>query len=104
LSAADPLGIVREILKNPGGMFVVRHAEKRKKQRPARQTRFKRSEASDLDIRRVLERGAITEGPYIAAKSGWWRMNITGRVAGEEMTFPVEIEWCERVIVITILN
>ena len=104
LGAADALGVIREILKKPDGMFIIPHGSKRRTQRPVRQTRTQRKVASHLDVRRVLERGSVTEGPYLAVKTGWWRLNVTGRVAGEELTVTVEIEWRTRVLVITILN
>lgn len=41
---------------------------------------------------------------YVAIKSGNWRMNISGRSAGEELTCVVEIEWRECVLVATVFK
>ncbi len=51
---------------------------------------------------RVLRSGNITEGPYVALKSGWWRFTMTGRSAGDEVSCVVEIEWKTKLLVVTV--
>ena len=94
LSAAEAQKVVRDIVQVPGAVTVVRHGKQRQKERQVDQN----------DVRRVLERGWVTEGPYIANRTGNWRLNITGRSAGEELTLVVEIEWRTRILVITVIR
>jgi hypothetical protein len=94
LSASQALTVIRELASESRGVFVIRHGEGRRKKRGV----------SNEDIQRVLLRGRVTEGPYIAIKSGNWRLNVTGRSAGEELTCVVEIEWRECVLVVTVFK
>lgn len=70
------------------------HNEARRKQRGI----------SHQDIARVLRAGRLAEGPYIAIKSGNWRMNVTGLTAGEELTCVAEIEWRKSVLIVTVFK
>jgi hypothetical protein len=56
---------------------------------------------SHADILRVLRKGVCVEGPYIAAKSGPWRLNVEGQSAGSLMTCVVEIIWRKKLLVVT---
>jgi hypothetical protein len=44
----------------------------------------------------------LVEGPYVAPRSGFWRMNFYRHAAGEEMTCVVEIDWPARLLVVTV--
>lgn len=84
--------IVREIAEESARVAILPHAQKRKRQR----------RISLEDVLRVLRNGSVTEGPYIALKSGWWRITMTGRSAGDEVSCVVEIEWKTRLLVVTV--
>ncbi|MBV5264485.1 DUF4258 domain-containing protein [Pinisolibacter aquiterrae] len=92
LDAHEARRIVRDLATNSARVSVLPHAQKRKRQR----------RISFEDILRVLRGGTVTEGPYIAPKSGWWRFNVTGRSAGDEVTCVVEIEWKTKLLVVTV--
>ena len=95
LSSNDARAIVREIAQDSARIaLVLGHAKMRATQRGI----------SLEDIQRVLLRGVVTEGPYIAAKSGWWRLNVTGQSAGAQITSVVEIEWATRLLVVTVMK
>ncbi|MDB5544822.1 MAG: hypothetical protein JWO64_1971 [Hyphomicrobiales bacterium] len=53
-------------------------------------------------VERCLQKGVLAEGPYVALKTGNWRMNISRRAAGEDMTCVVEIDWPNRLLVVTV--
>ncbi len=95
LTASEAQNLIREIAADSAHINVLRpHGEARRKQRGV----------SYQDIARVLRVGRLTEGPYIAIKSGNWRMNVTGQSAGEELTCVVEIEWRESVLIVTVFK
>jgi hypothetical protein len=91
LSTHDALRIVRELAARSENVAVIPHGRKRKHERCI----------SHADILRVLRRGVCVEGPYIAAKSGLWRLNVEGRSAGELLTCVVEIVWRKKLLVVT---
>lgn len=92
LSPVDAVKLVRKLAAISANIAVIiDHAKKRVRTRAI----------SHEDIQRVLLHGSITEGPYIANKSGWWRMTFTHRTSGVEMYCVVEIEWATHLLVIT---
>ncbi len=91
LSAHDALRIVRVLAARSENVAVIAHARMRKHQR----------RISHADILRVLQKGMCVEGPYIAAKSGLWRLNVEGRSAGELLTCVVEIVRRKKLLVVT---
>lgn len=84
--------IVQEIAGDSARVAILPHAQKRKRQR----------RISLEDVLRVLRSGNITEGPYVALKSGWWRFTMTGRSAGDEVSCVIEIEWKTKLLVVTV--
>lgn len=83
---------VRELASDGRNIVLVLHAKARGKQRAINR----------LMIERCLQKGMITEGPYVALKTGNWRMNVSRRAAGEDMTCVVEIDWPNRLLVVTV--
>lgn len=92
LSASAARKLVRDMASTSARVAVLPHAEKRQRQR----------RISFEDILRVLRSGTVTEGPYIATASGWWRLNMTGRSAGDDITCVVEIDWGRKLLVVTV--
>lgn len=91
MTAVQALRIVKEIATDTENIVVVPHGRKR-----ARQRQFTRRQ-----IELCLQRGSITEGPYVA-QSGLWRLNMFRHAAGEELTCVVEIDLPKRLIVVTV--
>jgi hypothetical protein len=71
-------------------IVVIPHARKRRVQR-----RITRPQ-----IERCVQKGSITEGPFINQK-GHWQMNLSRFTAGEQITCTVAIEWATKILVIT---
>ena len=92
LTAQVALALIHKIAAVSSNIVLVSHALKRGHQR-----RINR-----IMVERCLMRGAITEGPYVAAASGNWRMNVSRYAAGEEMTCVVEIDWPNKLLVVTV--
>jgi hypothetical protein len=91
LSRHDALRIVRELAADSRNVAVIAHARMRKRERGI----------SHADILRVLQKGVCVEGPYIAAKSGLWRLNVQGRSAEEPLTCVVELMWRKKLLIVT---
>jgi hypothetical protein len=66
-------------------------------QRRAQQRRVTRRQ-----IELCVQRGTITEGPFLNGH-GNWQMNFYRHAAGEELTCVVAIEWATKVLVINTL-
>jgi hypothetical protein len=92
LSAHDALGTIRRLAARSENVAVIAHGKVRKRER----------RISHADILRVLRKGVCVEGPYIAAKSGLWWLNVEGRSAGEPLTCVVEIVWRKKLLVVTV--
>lgn len=91
LTRHEATRVIREIAADTSRIVEVPHARKRAKQR--RVTR--------VQIERCVQRGSITEGPFLNAH-GDWQVNIFRHAAGEELTCVVAIEWREQIAVITV--
>lgn len=89
----EAVRVIRQLAAHSLNVAAVHHARLRMRQRGV----------SMQDVVRVLQRGAITEGPFVSG-AGNWRMNVTGRSAGEELTVVVEIVWRSNLLVVTVLN
>jgi hypothetical protein len=90
LNDADALKLVRMIAADSDNIVVIKHAKKRRVQRMITRPQ----------IERCVQRGTITEGPFING-FGNWQMNLTRHTAGEQITCVVAIDWATRVLVIT---
>lgn len=90
LSAGAALRIVRDIASDTGNIVVVTHARKRQVER--RITR--------RQIELCVQKGSITEGPFMNAH-GNWQVTVFRHAAGEELTCVVAIDWPSRLIVVT---
>jgi hypothetical protein len=91
LNDADALKQIRMIATDSNNIVVLTHAI----------ARGKRRRITRLPIERCVQKGSITEGPFMNAK-GNWQVNLTRHAAGERTTCVVAIEWASRLLVITV--
>lgn len=90
LSPSHALKMIRELAADSGRIVVVRHGRQRSRERGITRTQ----------IERCLQKGVIAEGPALNMH-GHWQVTMRRRVAGEEVTCVVAIEWATRLLVIT---
>jgi len=91
LSGADALKHIRALMKaNSKCVIFWPHANRKAKARSITQRQ----------MLTCLEKGVVTEGPYLDAY-GNWKLNITRMAAGQEITCVVIIEWSVRIFVHT---
>lgn len=90
LTGAQALRVIREIARDTGNIIVLPHGRMR-----ARQRRITRRQ-----IELCVQRGTITEGPFLN-QFGQWQVNLFRHAAGEEVTCVVAIDWATKVLVIT---
>ena len=90
LSKDDAQRIIRTLATNTGNIVVVAHGRARQRQR----------QIPRPQLERCVQKGMITEGPFINSH-GNWQVNVTRYAAGEEITCVVAIEWVFKLIVIT---
>ena len=90
LNDADALKLVRMLAADSDNIVVIKHAKKRRMQRMITRPQ----------IERCVQKGTITEGPFING-FGNWQMNLTRNTAGEQITCVVAIDWATRILVIT---
>ena len=83
---------VRELAATSANIVLIPHAKKRGSRRAINR----------IMVERCLQRGTLIEGPYLSTKSGLWRMNFFRHAAGEEMTCVVEIDWPNKLLVVTV--
>src|SRR6185437_6868146 len=93
LSRAEARIAIREIAAEGGRIVLHRHAAARLAQRGILVTQ----------VRRVVQTGAITEGPYLDAQD-CWRVEMQGGAAGMALTVALAILWPERLLVITVFE
>jgi hypothetical protein len=89
LSAPEALKVVRMLAADTANIVVIPYGARRAKQR--RITR--------RQIELCVQRGTISEGPFINQHRNW-QMNFCRRAAGEEITCVVAIEWVSKLIII----
>jgi hypothetical protein len=89
LSKDEALKVVRMIAAETKNIVVVAHGKARQRQR-----RITRPQ-----IERCIQKGVITEGPFLDAHANW-QVNLTRYAAGEEITCVVAIEWVSKIVVI----
>jgi hypothetical protein len=90
LNDGDALKLVRMIAADSNNIVVIKHAKKRQIKHTITRPQ----------IERCVQRGTITEGPFINGH-GNWQMNLTRYTAGEQITCVVAIDWATHVLVIT---
>lgn len=91
LTEKRALQVIRDLAADTGNIVVVRHAKARGRQR----------NISRRQIELCVQKGTITEGPFINMH-GHWQVNLFRHAAGEELTCTVAIEWATRLIVVTV--
>ena len=84
------LAMVREIASRKKGVAIVSHAR----------TRLEQCGITRRQVMICLQRGSITEGPFLN-NHGNWQVNVSRLAAGEQITCVVAIEWDRRLIVIS---
>jgi hypothetical protein len=92
LSAHEARAIVRRVAQASRNVFVSPHAKKRQE----------KYGISRRQIMICLEKGVITEGPFVN-KYGNWQVNVSRLAAGEQITCTVAIEWQTQLVVVTVL-
>jgi len=90
LNEHNALKLVRDIAADTNNIVIISHAKKRRKQR----------RISRRQIESCIQKGVITEGPFVN-QHGHWQLNLSRRAAGEEITCVVAIELAKRLLVIT---
>lgn len=90
LTSATALRAIREIASDSSNIVVLNHAVKQSAAR----------KISRIQIERCVQKGTITEGPFLNAH-GNWQVNLYRHAAGEEITCTIAIEWATKVLVIT---
>ncbi|WP_084029756.1 DUF4258 domain-containing protein [Bradyrhizobium sp. LMTR 3] len=90
LNEADALKLIHMLAADSNNIVVIKHAQKRRAQR----------NITRPQIERCIQKGSITEGPFINAK-GNWQVNLSRFTAGEQITCVVAIDWPARLIVVT---
>ena len=90
LSKDDALKLIRFIAADTSRIVVVSHGKMRQRQRAITRPQ----------IERCVQKGVITEGPFVNPH-GSWQANVTRYAAGEEVTCVVAIEWATQLVVIT---
>ncbi|MDZ4380775.1 MAG: DUF4258 domain-containing protein [Parvibaculum sp.] len=90
LTADQALRMIREMAADTNNIVVISHAKVRGKQR----------RISRRQIEACVQKGVISEGPFMNMH-GNWQVNLERRSAGEEVTCVVAIEWSKRLIVVT---
>lgn len=91
LTAAHALKIIRQLAADTNNIVIIPHARKRGRQR----------RISRRQVELCVQRGTISEGPFLNAK-GHWQVNLYRHAAGEEMECVVAIEWGKSLIVVTV--
>ncbi len=91
LSSHDARRIVQTMAQDTRQVFIVKHAKGRQRSR----------RISIRQIMTCLQKGSVTEGPYLNIH-GNWQLNMSRVAAGEEVTCVVAIEWQRRLIVVTV--
>jgi hypothetical protein len=90
LAEADALRLIRILAEDTNNIVVISHGRK--------QTKLRRIARRQIEL--CVQRGTITEGPFVNSR-GNWQVNLSRHAAGEEVTCVVAIEWAKRLIVIT---
>ncbi|WP_441258992.1 DUF4258 domain-containing protein [Bradyrhizobium sp. 521_C7_N1_3] len=90
LNDADALKLIRMLAGDSNNIVVIKHAQKRRVQR----------NITRPQIERCIQKGTITEGPFVNAQ-GNWQVNLSRFTAGEQITCVVAIDWPARLIVVT---
>jgi hypothetical protein len=89
LSEVEALRIVRLLAADTNNIVPIRYGKRRAKQR----------KITRRQIELCVQRGTITEGPFVNSH-GNWQMNFYRHAAGEELTCVVAIEWATKLLVI----
>ena len=91
LTILEALRVIRELAADSASVITLRHAQQRMRQRGI----------TRMDIERCLQRGSITEGPFMN-DHGHWQVTMRRHAASEEMQCVVAIDWATRLLIITV--
>ena len=91
LSSDHALRVIRELAADSSKIVITGHASARAKKRYV----------THLQIEKCLQKGTITEGPFLNAY-GHWQVSMYRHAAGEELTCAVAIEWAQKLVVVTV--
>lgn len=90
LTPAAALRMLRKLASDTNNIVIVQHGKRRQRQR----------KISRRQIELCVQKGTITEGPFMN-QHGHWQVTLYRHAAGEEVSCAVAIEWAKRLIVIT---
>jgi hypothetical protein len=90
LTSAAALRMIRQIAGDTNNIVVLPHGKKRGRQR----------KITRRQIELCVQRGSITEGPFVN-QHGHWQVTLFRHAAGEEISCAVAIDWQSLVLVIT---
>lgn len=90
MSGPKALEIIRELPADTDRIVVIPHCRRRQNER----------KITRRQIELCVQKGVITEGPFVNAK-GNRQVTMYRRAAGEEICCVVAIDWPSRVLVIT---
>lgn len=91
LTEHEALKLIHKLAQDSKHVFVVGHAKHKQKRR----------HISRRQIMCCLQKGRISEGPFINIY-GNWQVNVSRLAAGEEITCTVAIEWQSQLVVVTV--
>ena len=93
MKPADAARIVRARARDSGNIVLLDHARRQMKAR----------RVDLLQVVRCLQRGAVTEGPYMPTNSrtGYWRCNVSATVDGIRLRVAVEVADDPLLLVVT---
>lgn len=90
LTTQHAIKVIRELAKDTDNIVIIAHAKMRGRQR----------RISRRQVELCVQRGIITEGPFVNAQ-GNWQVTLQRQAAGEEIECAVAIDWGRKLIVIT---
>ncbi|KSV93973.1 DUF4258 domain-containing protein [Sinorhizobium sp. GL28] len=91
LTTKQASDMIRKLAADTDNIVIIGHAQQRQKQR----------KVTRRQVELCVQRGTITEGPFLN-QHGNWQVNLFRHAAGEEVTCTVAIEWASRLIVVTV--
>jgi len=85
LTPAAAIKMIREIAADTNNIVIIGYGKKRTRQR----------RISRRQVELCVQRGTITEGPFMN-QHGNWQLNLYRHAAGEEITCVIAIDWPSR--------
>ena len=90
LTSVSALRMIRELSEDTSKIVVLAHGKRRARER----------QITRRQIELCLQKGFITEGPFMN-QHGNWQVTMCRQAAGEEVNCVVAIDWASCLLVIT---